>query len=126
MAKKKLIIEARVNEYMPRDENPNVPYTADEIAEAAAQCREAGAAIVHYHARNADGSPNHDTDVYLDTIRKIRDASDVLVHPTLGQCSAQGGFGIHAVARRGILDSAQDGFGIGAAQPWRHQAMNLA
>ena len=36
MAKKKVIIEARVNEYMMRDENPNVPWTPDEIAAAAA------------------------------------------------------------------------------------------
>src|SRR3546814_18492759 len=50
---KKLIIEARVNEYMARDVNPNVPFTPDEIAEAAAACREAGASILHYPARHA-------------------------------------------------------------------------
>ncbi len=59
-ARKKLIIEARVNEYMMRDANPNVPWTPDEIARAAAEAREAGASIVNYHARNADGSPCHD------------------------------------------------------------------
>lgn len=82
---KKVIIEARVNEYMARDVNPNVPFTPDEIAEAAAECRAAGASICHYHARNADGSPNHDPDVYFETIRKIRAASDIMIHPTLGQ-----------------------------------------
>ncbi len=39
---KKLIIEARVNEYMMRDDDPNVPWTPDEIARAAAGAREAG------------------------------------------------------------------------------------
>ena len=34
-AGKKVIIEARVNEYMSREVNPNVPFTPDEIAEAA-------------------------------------------------------------------------------------------
>ena len=82
---KKVIIEARVNEYMARDVNPNVPFTPDEIAEAAAACREAGASICNYHARNADGSPNHDPDTYFETIRKIRAASDIMIHPTLGQ-----------------------------------------
>jgi 3-keto-5-aminohexanoate cleavage enzyme len=82
---KKVIIEVRVNEYMSREVNPNVPFTSDEIAEASARCREAGAAICHYHARNADGSPNHDPDVYFETIRKIRAASDIMIHPTLGQ-----------------------------------------
>src|SRR3546814_14098569 len=81
--------EARVNEYMARDVNPNVPFTPDEIAEAAAACREAGASILHYHARNADGSPNHDPDAYLETIAKIRAATDILIHPTLGQVTLQ-------------------------------------
>ncbi len=89
-ARKKLIIEARVNEYMMRDDNPNVPWTPDEIAEAAAGAREAGASIVHYHARNADGSPCHDAATYAETIRKIRGACDVLVHPTLGQVTITG------------------------------------
>ncbi|MDF1792154.1 MAG: 3-keto-5-aminohexanoate cleavage protein [Thalassobaculaceae bacterium] len=82
---KKVIIEARVNEYMPRDVNPNVPFTPDEIVEAAVACREAGAAICHYHARNPDGSPNHDPETYIETIRKLRAASDILINPTLGQ-----------------------------------------
>ena len=84
-AGKPVIIEARVNEYMARDVNPNVPFTPDEIAEAAVACREAGAAVLHYHARNADGSPNHDPDTYFKTIEKIRAATDILIHPTLGQ-----------------------------------------
>ena len=89
-ARKKLIIEARINEYMMRDDNPNVPWTPDEIAEAAAGARQAGASIVHYHARNADGSPCHDAGIYSETIRKIRGACDVLVHPTLGQVTIKG------------------------------------
>jgi 3-keto-5-aminohexanoate cleavage enzyme len=81
----KLIIEARINEYMMREQgNAHVPYTAQEIAADAFACREAGAAIVHFHARKADGSPEHSADVYADTIRRIRTGSDILVHPTLG------------------------------------------
>ena len=44
---KKVIIMVRVNEYMPRDVNKNVPFTPDEIAETAAECAEAGASIIH-------------------------------------------------------------------------------
>jgi len=81
----KLIIEARINEYMMREQgNVNVPYTPQEIAADAVACREAGAAIVHFHARKPDGAPQHDTEVYADTIRGIRGSSDILVHPTLG------------------------------------------
>lgn len=81
---KKMILEARINEYAMRDENPHVPWTADEIAETAARCREAGAAIVHFHARNEDGSPLHSREAYAEIIAKIRSKSDILVHPTLG------------------------------------------
>lgn len=87
---KKMIIEARINEYAMRDINPHVPWTADEIAETAARCREAGASIVHFHARNPDGSPLHGEAAYAEIIRKIRSKSDILVHPTLGWFSNDG------------------------------------
>ena len=82
---KKLIIEARINEYMMRDAgNTNVPYTPEEIASESVACRDAGAAIVHFHARKPDGTPEHSAEAYSDIIRRIRRASDILVHPTLG------------------------------------------
>ena len=81
---KKLIIEARVNEYNMRDVNPNVPWTSAEIARQAAECRAAGASLVHFHARRDDGSPAHDYETYRDTVRAIRAGCDILVHPTLG------------------------------------------
>ena len=80
----KLIIEARVNEYQSRAQNPNVPFLPAEIAADAAACRSAGAAVVHFHARQADGSPDHSAEAYADAVRRIRSASDILVHPTLG------------------------------------------
>lgn len=84
MMMKKMILEARINEYAMRDENPHVPWTADEIAETAARCRDEGASIVHFHARNPDGSPLHTVEAYADIIRRIRSRCDILVHPTLG------------------------------------------
>ena len=84
----KLIIEVRTNEYVSRDTNPNLPYTSEEIARDAAECREAGAAIFHFHARKADGSPSHDTQDYADTVRRIRGQCDLLIHPTLGFITA--------------------------------------
>lgn len=87
---KKLIIEVRVNEYAPRDENPNVPWSADEIARDAEATCVAGASMLHFHARKPDGSPAHDYDTYADIIRGIRNASDLMVHPTLGQITIDG------------------------------------
>ncbi len=87
---KKLIIMARINEYMPRDRNPHVPFTPDEIAQTAAECESAGASIVHFHARNPDGSPSYDSETYLEIIRKIRARSNVLIDSTLGQNTIKG------------------------------------
>jgi uncharacterized protein (DUF849 family) len=88
----KLIIEARVNEFMLRQQgNTHVPYTPEEIARDAVACRAAGAAVVHFHARKPDGAPDHDTATYAETVRRIRDASDVLVHPTLGYVTLDAG-----------------------------------
>jgi uncharacterized protein (DUF849 family) len=89
-ARQKLIIEARINEYMMRGANPNVPYTPDEIGRAAAEAREAGASIVHFHGRKPDGAPAHDIDTIGAAIRAIRKSSDVLVHSTLGQVTVAG------------------------------------
>lgn len=81
---KKLIIEARINEYMSRDQNPHVPWLPEEIGENAGRCREEGASVVHFHARAADGSPDHAAETYARCIREVRAGSDILVHSTLG------------------------------------------
>ncbi len=82
---RKLIIEVRVNEFMLRGQgNANVPYTPEEIARDAVECREAGASILHFHARKPDGAPEHDPASYADTVQRIRESCDILVHPTLG------------------------------------------
>ena len=87
---KNLLVCARINEYKSRAENPHVPFTPDEIAEAAAECRKAGASIVHFHARNADGSPSFQPEVYAECAAKIRERSDILIDVTLGQANVSG------------------------------------
>jgi uncharacterized protein (DUF849 family) len=80
-----LIIDARLNEYTGRESNPKVPFSPEEIARDSAECRDAGAAIVHYHARDPEtGAPSADPELYAAAARGIREQSDVLVMPTLG------------------------------------------
>jgi len=86
----KLIITVRLNEWMMRGANPNIPYSPDEIAECAAQCREAGAAITHVHARLPDGGKTNSPELYAEITHKIRARSDILVHTTLGNIHNQG------------------------------------
>ncbi len=86
MSRAPVIVEARLNEYTLRERNPHVPFSPEEIASAAADCAEAGAAVVHFHARDPEsGAPSHDAAVYADAIRRIRAAAPGLIAvPTLG------------------------------------------
>lgn len=86
---KPLIITVRVNEYAKRDGNPNIPYTPVEIADTAAECRASGASIIHFHARNPDGSPCHTPEVYAEIVARIREKTDILIDSTLGQITVK-------------------------------------
>jgi uncharacterized protein (DUF849 family) len=81
----KVIIEVRINEYAMRDQNPNVPYSPEEISTQALECWREGASIIHYHARDPKtGAPASDAKLYADTVRRIKEKSDVITMPTLG------------------------------------------
>ena len=69
----KLIITVRLNEWMMRGANSHIPYTSDEIAECAAECREAGAAITHVHARLPDGGKTNSPELYAEIARKMKE-----------------------------------------------------
>ncbi len=53
-----------------RAQCPGIPYTPEEYAEESRRAAEAGASIVHIHARKPDGVPSQDVEDY----RAIRDA----------------------------------------------------
>ena len=57
-----------------------LPVSPQEIAEAAIGAAEAGAAIVHLHARNPDGSPTNDPKVWHEFTPVIRQNTDVIVN----------------------------------------------
>ncbi len=81
----KIIIEVRINEYALRDTNPNVPYSPEEIAQQALECWREGASIIHYHARDPrTGAPASDAKLYAETVRRIKEKSDLITMPTLG------------------------------------------
>ena len=65
--------------------SPYLPVTPEEIAAAAIGAAQAGAAIVHLHARNPkDGSPTQDPAVFKQFLPKIKAATDVVVNLTTG------------------------------------------
>jgi len=65
--------------------SPYLPVTAEEIAQAAIGAHEAGAAIVHLHARDPkDGRPDQRPEAFAPFLAKIRKACDVVVNITTG------------------------------------------
>ncbi|MFB5191772.1 BKACE family enzyme [Alicyclobacillus fastidiosus] len=79
----KLIITAAVTGGVTtRSNNPNLPITPGEIIQAALDCWNAGASIVHIHARENDGSPSQRPELYQEIMGGIRSHSDVIVNMT--------------------------------------------
>ena len=75
--------------------SPHLPVTPDEIANAAVGAAEAGAAVLHLHARNPeDGRPTQDPEVYGRFLPRIKQASDAVVNITTG-----GGLGMSVEER---------------------------
>jgi uncharacterized protein (DUF849 family) len=65
--------------------SPYLPISAEEIAEAAIGAAEAGAAIVHLHARNPkDGSPDQTVEAFEPILKVIKQRTDCVVNITTG------------------------------------------
>jgi uncharacterized protein (DUF849 family) len=65
--------------------SPHLPITAQQIADDALGAAEAGAAIVHLHARNPeDGRPDQTPEGFMPFLRVIKQRSDVVVNITTG------------------------------------------
>ncbi|WP_454740359.1 3-keto-5-aminohexanoate cleavage protein [Cupriavidus necator] len=102
----------------------HLPITPDQITEQSVEAVEAGAAILHLHARNpVDGRPTPDPSVFSQFVPRIAEATDAVINITTGgstlmtleerlaypllakpeMCSLNMGsmnFSIHPVARR--------------------------
>ncbi|MFX1556384.1 MAG: 3-keto-5-aminohexanoate cleavage protein [Promethearchaeota archaeon] len=79
----KLVISAALaGAVTTKTNNPNVPYTAEEFGDEAKKCYEAGAAIVHIHARDpVKGNPVHDLDLIRAVVENIKSkAPDVIIN----------------------------------------------
>jgi len=56
-----------------REDSPHVPLTPQEIAADAARCHAAGAGILHLHARDEQGRPTSDPEIYRRIICSVRE-----------------------------------------------------
>ena len=63
------------------------PLTPEEIAEDTINCYRAGACEVHLHTRDLRGEQTFELDVFRDTIRRIREHSDMIIQGSTGGLS---------------------------------------
>jgi 3-keto-5-aminohexanoate cleavage enzyme len=63
-----------------KEVNPNLPEQPDEIAQAAYECWNEGASIVHVHARDKNGKGTSDPEILKDIDRRIREKKcDIII-----------------------------------------------
>jgi 3-keto-5-aminohexanoate cleavage enzyme len=67
-----------------RENNPNIPYTTQEIADSSIEAAGAGATVVHLHVREDDGTPSGRPELFVDVIDRIRAGSDLLTMVSTG------------------------------------------
>jgi 3-keto-5-aminohexanoate cleavage enzyme len=79
-----ILTAAIVGAEITREMTPYLPITPSEIADEAARCREAGAAVIHLHVRNDDGSPSQSADRFAAAIEQIRKKTDCIVQVSTG------------------------------------------
>jgi len=69
--------------------SPYLPLTPEQLIDEAVRCRDAGAAIVHVHARNPEnGKPTTDIEVYRKILSGIKAQTDLIITPTTGGTAA--------------------------------------
>ncbi|HPJ23542.1 MAG TPA: 3-keto-5-aminohexanoate cleavage protein [Bacillota bacterium] len=97
----KLIITCAITgAEVTKDMNPAVPYTAEEMAESAFQAYQAGASIIHLHARYDDGTPTQDKKRF----KEIHDAIKKRCPDVIIQVSTGGAVGMSRDERLDVLN----------------------
>ncbi len=85
MARKVIITCAVTGAIHTPSMSPHLPVTPEEIAEAAIGAAEAGAAIVHLHARDPlTGKPDQSPDAFTPFLQVIKQRSDCIINITTG------------------------------------------
>jgi uncharacterized protein (DUF849 family) len=67
-----------------RKQSPHLPYSPVELGEEAKRAYDAGASVVHIHARNDDGTPTFSPPVFARIKEEIRKRSPILLNFSTG------------------------------------------
>lgn len=90
MAKKRIITCAVTGASFTPTMSPHLPFTIDGIVEGAVGAAEAGAAILHLHARNPQtGEPSADPGLFREYVSRIKERTDAVISLTTGGATGQ-------------------------------------
>lgn len=81
---KAIISAALTGVLATRDQCPAIPYTPKEIGEEAKRAADAGAAIVHIHARTPEGGPDWSVETFAEIFSEVRARTDVIINFSTG------------------------------------------
>jgi 3-keto-5-aminohexanoate cleavage enzyme len=79
-----IVTVAAVGAELRPDQTPHLPVTPAQLGVTAARCREAGAAMLHLHCRNDDGTNTSSVERFSESLAAIRASSDLIVQFTTG------------------------------------------
>src|SRR5580658_1265046 len=63
---------------------PALPVTLDELVTTGKECSAAGAAVIHVHIRDAEAKATLDLGRLKDTVRALRESTDLVVQLSTG------------------------------------------
>jgi 3-keto-5-aminohexanoate cleavage enzyme len=81
---KVIITVAQTGALVTKKMNPGLPEQPDEIAEAAYACCQEGAAIVHIHAREKDGTTTGRKEIFQEIHDRIRAKCNMVIQDSTG------------------------------------------
>ena len=84
-AKKTILTVAVTGNLTTVQQNPALPCTPEQIANAALESAKIGASVAHIHVRHPDGRPSMELAHYREVVERIRDKnSDLIINLTTG------------------------------------------
>ncbi len=98
-----MITAAMVGAEVTKAQQSYLPTAPQEIIQAAIECSEAGAAIIHIHVRDAEGNATQDADLFREVVEGIRAHCDVIT-----QVSTGGAVGMSADERLQSIECRPD------------------
>jgi len=88
--RKVIITAAQTGNFQGKAQNPNLPEQPAEVIQSAYECYNAGAAIVHIHARNKEGSSCNDPKVFAEINSGVRAKCSIITQNSTAPATRPG------------------------------------